>query len=56
MRHVLRAVALSALALTGLAGPARPMVEGGVPWMAEDAMRQAFVGSTLDGHYVDGLR
>jgi len=56
MRDVLGAVALSALALTGLAGPARPMVEGGVHWMAEEAMRQAFVGSTLDGHYVDGMR
>jgi hypothetical protein len=56
MRDVLGAVVLSALALTGLASPAWPMVEGGTRWMAEEAMRQAFIGSTLDGHYVDGLR
>jgi len=24
-------------------------------WMGEDAMRQAFIGKTLDGHYVGGL-
>ena len=24
-------------------------------WMTEEAMRAAFVGKTLDGHYVDGL-
>lgn len=24
-------------------------------WMSEDAMRQAFIGRTLDGHYVGGL-
>jgi hypothetical protein len=24
-------------------------------WMTESAMRAAFVGKTLDGHYVDGL-
>ena len=31
---------------------------GAVPsrtWMTEEAMRAAFVGKTLDGHYVDGL-
>ena len=25
-------------------------------WMTEEAMRAAFIGNTLDGHYVDGLR
>ena len=25
-------------------------------WMSEEAMRKAFIGKTLDGHYVDGLR
>lgn len=53
-KGVLRAVAVSALALTGLAG-ARPVVEGGTRWMTEEAMRSAFIGRTLDGHYVDGL-
>jgi hypothetical protein len=24
-------------------------------WMSEAAMRAAFIGKTLDGHYVDGL-
>ncbi len=24
-------------------------------WMSEEAMRAAFIGRTLDGHYVDGL-
>jgi hypothetical protein len=33
-----------------LAGPAR----ADHPWMTEDAMRKAFIGNTLDGHYVDG--
>lgn len=25
------------------------------PWMSEDAMRSAFIGKTLDGHYGNGL-
>jgi hypothetical protein len=25
-------------------------------WMTQEAMRAAFIGQTLDGHYVDGLR
>gem|GEM_PF-1936974 len=25
------------------------------PWMSEDAMRAAFIGKTLDGHYGNGL-
>ncbi len=24
------------------------------PWMSEEAMRAAFIGRTLDGHYIDG--
>jgi hypothetical protein len=54
-----RLVAPGALALAGLAAvPAAvpaAVVEGG-RWMSEEAMRSAFIGSTLDGHYVDGLR
>jgi hypothetical protein len=56
VRDLPRLLAVSAVALIGLAGSAVPVVEGGTRWMAEDAMRSAFVGSTLDGHYVDGLR
>jgi hypothetical protein len=56
MRGVPGAAFLSVLALTGLAGAAEPAVEGGARWMAEEAMRSAFVGGTLDGHYVDGLQ
>jgi hypothetical protein len=26
------------------------------PWMSEAAMRGAFIGKTLDGHYINGLR
>jgi hypothetical protein len=25
------------------------------PWMSEEAMRAAFIGKTLDGHYLDGI-
>jgi hypothetical protein len=53
---MLRVVAVSMVAVAGLAGSARAVVEGGSRWMTEEAMRQAFIGSTLDGHYVDGLR
>jgi hypothetical protein len=35
-------------ASTAAAAPARN-------WMTEEAMRAAFIGRTLDGHYVDGL-
>lgn len=42
-------------ALAGLCGATHPAVESG-RWMTEDAMRAAFIGRTLDGHYVDGLR
>jgi hypothetical protein len=53
---MLRVVAVSVLALTGLAGATRPVVEGSPRWMTEEAMRGAFIGGTLDGHYIDGLR
>ena len=53
---MLRVVAVSMVAVAGLASSARAVVEGGSRWMTEEAMRQAFIGGTLDGHYVDGLR
>jgi len=33
--------------------PAAPALDG--PWMTEEAMRAAFIGKTLDGHYGNGL-
>jgi hypothetical protein len=46
---------LCALAATVLA--AAPLLAAPVShWMSEDDMRAAFIGRTLDGHYVDGLR
>ena len=36
---------------------AAPLVATAMPaWMSEEGMRAAFIGKTLDGHYVDGLR
>ncbi len=55
MRNLQRLAALFALVVASLA--AAPL--GAVPtntWMTEEAMRAAFIGKTLDGHYVDGLR
>src|SRR5215470_8459795 len=52
---MLQVVAVALLALSGLTGAGHPVVEAGPRWMTEEAMRGAFIGSTLDGHYVDGL-
>jgi hypothetical protein len=55
MRHTARLAApLAALAALAcaLAVPARGVDRG---WMTEAAMRAAFIGKTLDGHYVDGV-
>ena len=39
------------------ASPPRPVtLRPTNAWMTEEAMRAAFIGKTLDGHYVDGLR
>jgi hypothetical protein len=45
------------VALTGAAVAQAPawMAMQDDPWMTEDAMRAAFVGKTLDGHYGNGL-
>ena len=53
MNGLARIAVLSALsaASSGLGLPA-----GAMPaWMSEAAMRSAFIGKTLDGHYIDGL-
>jgi hypothetical protein len=39
-------------ALLGAAAPAPALAP---PWMTEEAMRAAFIGKTLDGHYGDGV-
>jgi hypothetical protein len=41
----------SAVVLAALAPPAQATPA----WMNEEAMRAAFIGKTLDGHYLDGL-
>jgi hypothetical protein len=49
-----RFAALRALASVALAAP---HIASAMPaWMSEEAMRAAFIGKTLDGYYVDGLR
>jgi hypothetical protein len=55
MKHpsrLLAQTALTAVLACTLALPAAG-VEG--RWMTEAAMRAAFIGKTLDGHYVDGV-
>jgi hypothetical protein len=49
-----RRAALLAVAVCGLlaAVPAAPALDA---WMTEEAMRSAFIGKTLDGHYGSGL-
>src|SRR5688572_167786 len=44
------AIAIFACIVSGHRSPAR--AEGS--WMTEGAMRAAFIGKTLDGHYADG--
>jgi hypothetical protein len=43
--------AVLGLAFAALATPASATRT----WMSEEAMRAAFIGKTLDGHYLDGL-
>jgi len=50
-----RLVALCTLGLGGLAA-APGLATPTNTWMTEEAMRAAFIGKTLDGHYIDGLR
>jgi hypothetical protein len=52
MRRRGRIGALVAIGILVIAGGWSPMP---VPWMTEAAMRTAFIGRTLDGHYSDGL-
>ena len=55
MKYSLRWTATAALAATLAGALALPAagVEG--RWMTEAAMRAAFIGRTLDGHYIDGV-
>jgi len=55
VRILRRLAALCTLALSGLAA-APGLATPTNTWMTEEAMRAAFIGKTLDGHYVDGLR
>jgi hypothetical protein len=52
MRH---SAQLAALGMLACASPALAAGAGGA-WMTESAMRAAFIGKTLDGHYMDGLQ
>lgn len=49
---VLACASAALLATSGGAGSSTPSAPS--PWMSEAAMRQAFIGKTLDGHYADG--
>jgi hypothetical protein len=51
MRHPARLAVLATLACC-LVAPAAGVDRS---WMTEAAMRAAFIGKTLDGHYVDGV-
>lgn len=53
-RRIALAAALGAFLLAGQS-PAPAQVPAGPPWMSEAAMRAAFIGKTLDGHYGNGL-
>jgi hypothetical protein len=46
---------LAAAAGCVLLGAASPVPVAAPPWMREQAMREAFIGRTLDGHYGNGL-
>ena len=46
--------ALLAVAACSFLDAARATPTSG-PWMTEEAMRQAFIGKTLDGHYGNGI-
>jgi hypothetical protein len=48
-----RLAALSMLAWAWSAAAPPALADRG--WMTEDALRRAFVGKTIDGHYVDGM-
>jgi hypothetical protein len=49
-RTALRAAAVSSVLLAGVS--AAPALDA---WMTEEAMRAAFIGKTLDGHYGNGV-
>ncbi|HLC09090.1 MAG TPA: hypothetical protein VJK06_07380, partial [Methyloceanibacter sp.] len=46
---------LAAIAGSNLLGAAAPAPVVAPPWMTEEAMRAAFIGRTLDGHYGNGV-
>jgi len=55
VRNLRRSAVLCVFALAGAAaGPCLATPTN--TWMTEEAMRAAFIGKTLDGHYVGGLR
>ncbi|MBX9589649.1 MAG: hypothetical protein K2X43_10110 [Hyphomonadaceae bacterium] len=57
MRTLGRLAVLGALASAGLATLLTPAAATPKStWMTEAAMRTAFIGRTLDGHYINGLR
>jgi len=46
---------VAAVAGSNLLGAAAPAPVVAPPWMTEEAMRAAFIGRTLDGHYGNGV-
>jgi len=51
-----RTMAFAALGAIALGAALVPPVQATPVWMTEQAMRGAFIGKTLDGHYVSGER
>ena len=49
-----RRMTLVTLCTAGIAAALAPSTGAARDWMSEDAMRGAFIGSTLDGQYVNG--
>jgi hypothetical protein len=48
-------MALVALGAAAAGAALAPQARAAHDWMSEAAMRQAFIGKTLDGHYVNGM-
>jgi hypothetical protein len=54
--NLARMAVRAALGATGAAAAFAPPAFATAAWMSEEAMRTAFIGKTLDGHYVNGDR
>jgi hypothetical protein len=56
MADFARRMALVALGAAAAWAALAPAAGAAPDWMSEESMRKAFIGKTLDGHYVNGER